>query len=69
MNITGNELPVISSAHLKDLMAFFSGFLRVSENLQALHSNQMLQRYSFINSFIPSFINSLFNKYLLSTFN
>ena len=69
MNVTGNELPVTSSAYLQDFMAFLSRFLGVSEDVHTLYSNQMLRCYSFMNSFTPSFISSLVNKYLLSTFN
>lgn len=69
MNVIGNELPVISSAYLKDFMVFLSRFLGVSENVHTLYSDQILQCYPFINSFTPSFISSLFTRYLLSTFN
>ena len=69
MNVIGNELPLICSAYLKGFMAFLSRFLGISEHVHTLHSNQMLQCYSFMNSFTASFISSLFNKYLLSTFN
>ena len=42
MNVTGNELPVTSSAYLQDFMAFLSRFLGVSEDVHTLYSNQML---------------------------
>lgn len=46
------------AAQSKDLMALFSVFLTGPPvRLQAPHSNQMLQCYSSLNSFIPSFIN------------